>query len=325
MAKQQRHDASTSDEVAGPGATREETANQKLERPVPWHEFLKSAPSREISKRFSDEVKTLISTKYNEQRERAAFIYLLNSEGRLGPYDLDQIFNVLPAENHDRKKDIILVILSNGGSIETAYQISKLCKSFTDGKFKVAVPRHGKSAATLLALGADEIHMGTLGQLGPIDPQLGGLPALGVSQALRSLAALAQEFPGSSEMFARYLRMALSVEQIGYCERISVSAKQYASRLLKTKPFLYSRAEKIANDLVYEYKHHGFVIDLEEARSHLGKEWIYNDTVETRIAEEIYNLYDMVNLFLRIHQSKYLHWAGSEKNKLLVMDLPKER
>jgi hypothetical protein len=60
--------------------------------------------------------------------------------------------------------------------------------------------------------------MGPLGQLGPIDPQLGGLPALGVTQALQTIALLSQQYPGSAEMFARYLRMALTVEQIGYCD-----------------------------------------------------------------------------------------------------------
>jgi membrane-bound ClpP family serine protease len=68
------------------------------------------------------------------------------------------------------------------------------------------VPRQAKSAATLIAIGADEIHMGPLGELGPIDPQLGGLPALGVGQALERIASLVERHPGSAEMFARYLR-----------------------------------------------------------------------------------------------------------------------
>jgi hypothetical protein len=89
--------------------------------------------------------------------------------------------------------------------------------------------------ATLIALGADEIHMSQLGQLGPIDPQLGGLPALGVAQALERIATLSQKFPGSAEMFAKYLQLALTVEQIGYCERIAQSAQQYAQRLLAAK------------------------------------------------------------------------------------------
>jgi hypothetical protein len=115
--------------------------------------------------------------------------------------------------------------------------------------------------------------MGPLGQLGPIDPQLGGLPALGVSQALKTIASVAQSYPGSADMFARYLRMVLTVEQIGYCDRISESAVQYALLLLATKPRLAKKAESAAKELVHEYKDHAFVIDFEEAKMHLGSDW----------------------------------------------------
>lgn len=219
---------------------------------------------------------------------------------------------------------MLLTLLSNGGTIESAYQISKLCRSFTKKKFIVTVPRQAKSAATLIALGADEIHMGSLSQLGPIDPQLGNLPALGVSQPLKTMAVLAQDYPGSSEMFARYLRMALTVEQIGYCERISESAVQYATRLLETKPSMVGKAEAIAKELVYEYKHHGFVIDFYEAQEHLGSGWIRCNTKEVAFAEEIYRLYDFVTLFLNIEISKYIWWVGSSKKTILIMDVPKE-
>ena len=147
-----------------------------------WPEYIKAASTFDISKRFSSEVESII-VNYPDFQTEYCLLFLLNSSGRIGPFDLDQIFNVLPSLNPGREKSILLTLLSNGGTIESAYQISKLCKSFTKKKFIVTIPRQAKSAATLLALGADEIHMGNLGQLGPIDPQLGGLPALGVSQA----------------------------------------------------------------------------------------------------------------------------------------------
>jgi len=192
-----------------------------------------------------------------------------------------------------------------------AYQISKICRVFARNRFIVAVPRQAKSAATLIALGADEIHMGPLGQLGPIDPQLGGLPALGVSQALRTIASVAEQHPGSADMFARYLQRALTVEQIGYCDRISESAVQYAVRLLSTKPQLASKAASIAKELVHEYKDHGFVIDIEEARMHLGADWIKDGTAEVGAAERIYSLLETVNLFLDVGQSKRIFVMGS--------------
>lgn len=153
--------------------------------------------------------------------------------------------------------------------------------------------------------------MGPLGQLGPIDPQLGGLPALGVSQALDTIASVAERHPGSAEMFARYLQLALTVEQIGYCDRISESAVQYAVRLLSTKSQLVAKASAIAKELVHEYKDHGFVIDIDEARMHLGADWIKSDTAEVRAGEQIYSLFEAVSLFLDINQSKRIYVMGA--------------
>ena len=241
----------------------------------------------------------------------ACVLGLLEPNSSIDSTDLDQVFTSLTQLNRDRSKDVVLLLLTRGGAIEPAYQISKLCKSFAAKRFIAVVPRFAKSAATLIALGADEIHMGPLGELGPIDPQLtGGLPALAVSQALKTIAALAQEFPGSAEMFARYLRMALKVEQIGYCDRISESAVQYAVRLLSTKHALPKDAELVAKELVHEYKDHGFVIEIEEARMHLGKDWIKTESPELTAAEAIYSLFDMVNFFLGFIKSKYLIVIG---------------
>jgi len=235
---------------------------------------------------------------------------LLEPEDSIDSSDLDRIFAGFSELNHDHCKDVMLVLLSSGGSIEPAYQISKLCKSFAAKRFVALVPRQAKSAGTLIAIGADEIHMGPLSQLGPIDPQLDGLPALGVSQALKTMASVAQEFPGSAEMFARYLRMALTVEQIGYCDRISESAVQYALRLLSTKRKLPKKAEDVAKELVHEYKDHEFVIDVDEARMHLGSDWIKSGTPELDAAEAIYSLFEMVNFLLGFTQSRRLIVAG---------------
>jgi len=184
-----------------------------------------------------------------------------------------------------------LFLISNGGSVEAAYKITKLCKQFSDSKYEVIIPRHAKSAATLVAIGADVIHIGPLGELGPIDPQVGGLPALGVKRALEIIAPIIAKNPKSSELFARYLGSKLSIEQIGYCDRVSESAVQYAERLLvKKEDFTETDAHRRAWELVHEYKDHGFVIDVEEARSHLGGGWIESDSLEIKFGEDIYEL-----------------------------------
>lgn len=296
--------------------------------PPPWWKFIREAPDdRAIATRFLGEAEAILE-KAGTDLANYCVLWLMDTERFISDFELDHIFSALQAVNPTREKNVLLILLSPGGSIEPAYQMSKVCKAFAHERFVVAVPRQAKSAATLLAIGADEIHMGVLGHLGPIDPQLGGLPALGVAQALQSIATIAAKNPGSSDMFSRFLNLALTVEQIGYCERISESAAQYAERLLQTKlpTALPKPAKQIANELVQEYKDHGFVIDFDEARSHLGKDWIKTTTPESQVAEHLYTLFEQVNLYLNIMKSKRLFLVGGIRlDDVLVFGRPTPR
>jgi len=232
---------------------------------------------------------------------------------RIGTYEVDQIYRGLSTRNKVHDRDVLLLLMSRGGSIEPAYLISKLCKRFARSKFIVCVPRFAKSAATLISLGADEIHMGILGQLGPIDPQVDDLPALAVPRALEALAELAERHPKASPMLSDYLKEKLAVQQIGYYERVAESAVQYGQRLLSTKApeKLAKDAASIAKSLVHEYKDHGFVIDAEESQTILGRAWVLTDTPETAFADDFYLMFDFVNYLLQRR--------GAEKSKLAMI------
>lgn len=72
-------------------------------------------------------------------------------------------------------EQINLLIHSPGGDGTICEKIVDICRSHlvgNDRKFRVIVPNVAKSAATILALGADEIIMGYTSELGPIDPQV---------------------------------------------------------------------------------------------------------------------------------------------------------
>lgn len=75
-------------------------------------------------------------------------------------------------EREEKTKDLDLWINSPGGSAQTAEKIIAACRAVCDGEFRVVVPNMAKSAATMTALCADQIVMGYLSELGPIDPQV---------------------------------------------------------------------------------------------------------------------------------------------------------
>ena len=222
--------------------------------------------------------------------------------------DTDKIYKAIGAFKH--KREIAVIITSGGGEIEPAYLISKLCRESTTRKFVAVVPRRAKSAATLLCCGADEIHMGQMSELGPIDPQINDLPALGLKNAVQHLAELASQYPKASEMFAKYLSSSLTLVHLGYYERIAESAVQYADRLLKKRILpLKGNSQDVATQLVYGYKDHGFVIDKTEAQNIFG-----TDMVQTGPEYALGNsVYEWLSLITTACESAGygFYWYGS--------------
>jgi ClpP class serine protease len=197
--------------------------------------------------------KSTIAEKYN--------LLILFDDTTLVKSDSDQIYQAIK-NFPESKKPLLLILTSSGGEPGSAYLIGKLCREFSNGKFVVVVPRHAKSAATLLSTAADEIHMGSLSELGPIDPQINGMPTLGLKNSIEHIAELVQKTSGAAEMFARYLASSIEPIQIGYYERVAESALQYSEKLLDShKQQLKSTPQEISKRLVYGYKDHGFVID----------------------------------------------------------------
>jgi dienelactone hydrolase len=210
--------------------------------------------------------------------------------------DADKIYASLKQIPKDDPKDILLVLYSFGGDVASAYLIAKLCREFTKEKVVIAVPRLAKSAATLICCGADEIHMGSLSELGPIDPQIGGLPALGLKNTIEQIAETTSHFPNSSFLFSEYLAKTVNPIHLGVFDRIVESASQYAQRLLEKhcKRITSEETKRIADRLVYEYKDHGFVIDKGEAMDCFGKGMIQIDTPEYLFSDGVYSLLSSV-------------------------------
>lgn len=224
-------------------------------------------------------------------------IIILYDDTELVKGDADNIYNAVT--KFKEKKPLLLVLYSRGGSAASAYLIGKLCREYSNETFIASIPRFAKSAATLITCAANEIHMGSLSELGPIDPQINGLPALGLKNSIEHLAELVKTYPEASDMFAKYLQNNLTLINLGYYERVAESAAQYAEKLLDTHSSnLPRRAKEIAMELVYKYKDHGFVIDRSEAINIFGDRIIKSNTEEYELGNSIYKALDMIGSLL---------------------------
>ncbi len=101
----------------------------------------------------------------------AFFTSFMYHNTQLADPDADMLEEVLQnCDIGDRK--LVLLLNCPGGSALAAERIITICRSFSADGYSVIIPKQAKSAATMLCLGANELHMSETSELGPIDPQI---------------------------------------------------------------------------------------------------------------------------------------------------------
>lgn len=85
----------------------------------------------------------------------------------------------------DRRKGLDLVLHTPGGSIAATESIVEYLRSLFGTDIRAIVPQLAMSAGTLIAISCKEVLMGKQSSLGPIDPQIMGMPAHGVLDEFR--------------------------------------------------------------------------------------------------------------------------------------------
>ena len=77
----------------------------------------------------------------------------------------------------DKSKGLDLILHTPGGDSAATQSIVDYLYSYFNGDIRVIVPHTAMSAGTMIACSAKEIIMGKHSNLGPIDPQISGMPA----------------------------------------------------------------------------------------------------------------------------------------------------
>jgi len=89
--------------------------------------------------------------------------------------DKDKSGFMLAINKLDRTKGLDLILHTPGGDIAATESLVDYLYSMFDKDIRVIVPQISMSAGTMIALASKEIMMGKHSNLGPIDPQMGGL------------------------------------------------------------------------------------------------------------------------------------------------------
>ncbi len=180
-------------------------------------------------------------------------------------HDSEEVIRAIHLTDPEVPLDIILH--TPGGLVLAALQIAYALNKHP-GKVTVFVPHYAMSGGTLIALAADEIAMCEHAVLGPVDPQIGQLPAASI------LRAVAKK--GVAEVEDRTLMLADQAEMAIVEVRNSV-------RALLLDNFPEEKADHLARLLTEGNWTHDFPITFEIAKS-LGL------TVTSEMPKEILEL-----------------------------------
>jgi membrane-bound ClpP family serine protease len=85
----------------------------------------------------------------------------------------------------DRSLGLDLILHTPGGRIAATQSIVNYLHKMFKGDMRAIIPQIAMSGGTMIACSCKKIMMGTHSNLGPIDPQLRGLPAYGVLEEFK--------------------------------------------------------------------------------------------------------------------------------------------
>lgn len=170
----------------------------------------------------------------------------------------------------DMDLPVYLLLNSMGGSLASSYKTAKAVRDAFK-HIEVYVPHVALSGGTLVALAGNQIVMGRMSHLSPLDVQLSHSNAdfpISANDFLRCKARLDDYFKKRKVETVPYSWKVLADNLDGtifeHVSNAQDTACEYVTEILaKSK---YKKTNEIARKLVYGMPSHGFVIDYERAK-----------------------------------------------------------
>lgn len=193
---------------------------------------------------------------------------------------------------------LTVILNSPGGDMGCAYRMLLALRDRVED-IEALVPGWAKSAATFFCLGADSVHMGRHGELGPLDMQIidrssGKTTQVSALETFKTLDGLLGYSMDSLNAIIRFLRdtpmdiphavdnahqlfaaiasplySQIDPHELGEMGRYLSISEDYAERAMRRWAYSdrsYADRFEMARRLIWGYPDHGFVIDLTEAR-----------------------------------------------------------
>ena len=154
----------------------------------------------------------------------------------LGIVDEDKNGFMMAVHGLDRTKGLDLMLHTPGGSLAATESIVDYLRKMFPTDIRVIVPQLAMSAGTMIACCSNRILMATHSSLGPIDPQVRGVPAHGVIQEFRRAFREIKKDPAKAEIW-RPILSKYSPTFLSECENGIIWASSFVEEQLKQHMF----------------------------------------------------------------------------------------
>lgn len=223
--------------------------------------------------------------------------------------------NSLMATIHslDRCKGLDLILHTPGGDTAATESIVDYLHRMFGNNIRAIIPQLAMSAGTMISCACKEIIMGKHSNLGPIDPQFGGIPATGVIEEFNKAVEDAKNEPHSIPIWQTIISR-YHPTFLGECEKAIVWSKDIVYEWLQSCMFEGdSQKEDKSQNIV------NFLSDHSTQKSH--SRHISIDQCKS-IGLKIVDLEDdpdLQDIVLSIHHS-YMHSLSSAPGILKIIE-----
>ena len=178
-------------------------------------------------------------------------------------------------------KAVDLMLVSTGGDPMVSWKIVSMLREHVS-KVNVLIPSYAYSAATALALGADEIVMHPCGNLGPVDPQIDGyrkdkdgrpVPVHFGTEDMSAFLDFVKREVGIKDKASlleafKVITSEFGANTIGFAARSMALSQKLGKKLLQTHMGTKEakKVNAIVDKLNKEFFNHGYPVSRTEAR-----------------------------------------------------------
>jgi len=179
----------------------------------------------------------------------SSFLQKPNTPGSIDDNDKNALMQAV--HRLDKTKGLDLILHTPGGRIAATESIVNYLRAIFGMDIRAFIPQIAMSAGTMMALSCKEIVMGKQSNIGPIDPQFGGISCAGVIEEFNNAIKSVQDNPSSALLY-QVIISKYHPTFLGDCEKAIQWSKKIVKEWLMTNMFAMDEEKEQKVDRIIE-------------------------------------------------------------------------